>query len=234
MLMDAKAEAFGPLRTVATREVGARGAAFLAGLVEGAHACGALFLADEVQSGFGRSGPQLWRFAAAGITPDVVTLGKPMGAGYPIGAVLTRREVADSLSRDYEYFSTFAATPAAAAAGCAVLDVLTQERLPEQGMRIGAHLRGRLRQLADGTGRLGEVRGVGLLAGIDLTGPDGPTDRAFAIAVRDGLAARGVLAGLTGPTGTVLKVRPPLVWREEHADLFVDTLAATLSGIDGS
>lgn len=208
-------------------------AEFLAGLVDGAHACGALFLADEVQSGFGRSGPLLWRFATAAITPDIVTLGKPMGAGYPIGAVLTRRDVADSLARDHEYFSTFAATPAAAAAGCAVLDVLETERLPEQAMRVGAHLRDRLRRLAEGTDRLGDVRGVGLLAGIDLRSPDGAADRAFAAAVRDGLAARGVLAGLTGPTGTVLKVRPPLVWREEHADLFVDTLAATLSGTAG-
>ena len=201
---------------------------FLAGLVEGAHAAGALFLADEVQSGFGRSGPQLWRFAAAGITPDLVTLGKPMGAGYPIGAVLTRRDIADSLARDYEYFSTFAATPAAAAAGCAVLDVLEAERLPEQAMRIGEHLRRRLRSLADGSERLGHVRGVGLLAGIDLLGPDGAPDRAFAVSVREGLVARGVLAGLTGPGGTVLTVRPPLVWREEHADRFVDALAGTL------
>ena len=98
-------------------------AEFLAGLVDGAHRAGALFLADEVQSGFGRSGPQLWRFAAAGITPDLVTLGKPMGAGYLIGAVITRREIADSLARDHEYFSTFAATPVAAAAACVVLDV---------------------------------------------------------------------------------------------------------------
>ena len=201
---------------------------FLAGLVEGAHTAGALFLADEVQSGFGRSGPQLWRFAAAGITPDLVTLGKPMGAGYPIGAVLTRREVADSLARDHEYFSTFAATPAAAAAGCAVLDVLEAERLPEQAVRVGEHLRARLRALAEGTDRLGEVRGLGLLTGIDLLGPDGSDDRILASAVRDGLVARGVLAGLTGPTGTVLKVRPALVWREEHADRFVDALAATL------
>jgi 4-aminobutyrate aminotransferase-like enzyme/Ser/Thr protein kinase RdoA (MazF antagonist) len=202
--------------------------AFLAGLVEGAHAAGALFLADEVQSGFGRSGPQLWRFAAAGISPDLVTLGKPMGAGYPIGAVLTRRDIADSLARDYEYFSTFAATPAAAAAGCAVLDVLEAERLPEQAVRVGEHLRGRLRSLGDETGMLGEVRGVGLLAGIDLVGPGGAADRAFAVGVREGLVARGVLAGLTGPGGTVLKVRPPLVWREEHADRFVDALAAAL------
>jgi 4-aminobutyrate aminotransferase-like enzyme/Ser/Thr protein kinase RdoA (MazF antagonist) len=202
---------------------------FLAGLVEGAHGAGALFLADEVQSGFGRSGPQLWRFANAGITPDFVTLGKPMGAGYPIGAVITRREIADSLARDYEYFSTFAATPVAAAAASAVLDVLETSRLPESAMRVGEHLRGRLRALADDTAHLGAVRGVGLLSGIDLIGPSGQPDRAFATSVLDRLVAHGVLAGLTGPTGTVLKVRPPLIWREDHADRFVDTLAAALA-----
>jgi 4-aminobutyrate aminotransferase-like enzyme/Ser/Thr protein kinase RdoA (MazF antagonist) len=200
-------------------------AAFLAGLVDGAHRVGALFVADEVQSGFGRSGPRLWRFAAAGITPDFVTLGKPMGAGYPIGALITRREIADSLARDYEYFSTFAATPVAAAASSAVLDVLQAERIPESAVRVGEHLRGRLRDLAThSTDLVGEVRGFGLIAGVDLVG-----DRGFARGVRDGLVSRGVLAGLTGPQGTVLKIRPPLIWREEHADRFVDALAATLA-----
>jgi 4-aminobutyrate aminotransferase-like enzyme len=152
-----------------------------------------------------------------------------MGAGYPIGAVITRREIADSLARDYEYFSTFAATPVAAAAASAVLDVLETSRLPESAMRVGEHLRGRLRALADDTAHLGAVRGVGLLSGIDLIGPSGQPDRAFATSVLDRLVAHGVLAGLTGPTGTVLKVRPPLIWREDHADRFVDTLAAALA-----
>ena len=105
---------------------------FQQGLVDGAHQAGALFLADEVQVGYGRVGPAMWRFAAHGVVPDLVTLGKPMGAGYPIGAVITRRDIADSLARDYEYFSTFAATPAAAAAALAVLDTLEAGRLPEQ------------------------------------------------------------------------------------------------------
>ena len=157
-----------------------------------------------------------------------MTLGKPMGAGYPIGAVITRREIADSLARDHEYFSTFAATPVAAVAASVVLDVLGSSRLPESAMRVGAHLRGRLRELAGASSVLGEVRGVGLLAGIDLVAPGGVADRDFATTVRDGLVRHGVLAGLTGPTATVLKVRPPLVWREEHADRFVDALAATL------
>jgi 4-aminobutyrate aminotransferase-like enzyme len=201
---------------------------FAAGLADGARAAGALYLADEVQSGYGRSGPRLWRFRLAGITPDLVTLGKPMGAGYPIGAVVTRREIADALAGRYEYFSTFAATPAAAAAGHAVLDVLELTGLPAQAVETGAHLRRGLRKLAEGTPVLGEVRGTGLLAGVDVLPGDGSTSREVARSLLDGLVARGVLAGLTGPGGDVLKVRPPLVWETAHADEFVERLHETL------
>jgi SAM-dependent methyltransferase len=208
---------------------------FVAGLVDGTRGAGALFLADEVQAGYGRVGPALWRFAAFGITPDFVALGKPMGAGYPIGALVTRREIADSLARDYEYFSTFAGTPAAAAAGIAVLDVLANERIPERTPAVGDHLRARLRDLARQDARLGDVRGTGLIAGLEITGPPGAQDpasrRAFARSLLDAIRDRHVLAGLTGPDGTVLKVRPPLIWDTGHADLFAaavaDALAAT-------
>jgi 4-aminobutyrate aminotransferase-like enzyme/Ser/Thr protein kinase RdoA (MazF antagonist) len=194
---------------------------FLTGLVDEAHKAGALFLADEVQSGYGRSGPQLWRFALAGITPDVVTLGKPMGAGYPIGAVVTRREIADALARRYEYFSTFAATPAAAAAGHAVLDILELTELPARAVETGDYLRNQLRELAVTTPILGEVRGTGLLAGVDVV-----AGRDAARSLLERLVNNGVLAGLTGPHGDVLKVRPPLVWESRHVDEFVERLHA--------
>lgn len=200
--------------------------AFLHGLVEGAHDAGALFLADEVQVGYGRVGPALWRFAAHGLVPDIVTLGKPMGAGYPIGAVVTRREIADALARDYEYFSTFAATPVAAAAALAVLDTLESGDLPRQAAAVGEYLRGRLRDLAARTPRLGAVRGAGLIAGVDTYGDSGAPDAAASRALLEDLAGRGVLAGLTGPGGTVLKIRPPLVWDEHHVDLLLHALRA--------
>jgi 4-aminobutyrate aminotransferase-like enzyme len=205
---------------------------FTAGLLDGAHRSGALFLADEVQAGFGRVGPSFWRFAEAGIRPDIVTLGKPMGAGYPIGAVITRREVADSLARDYEYFSTFAATPVAAAAGLAVLDVLSNERLPDQAPRTGDRLRRALRDLAVRDPRLGDVRGTGLIAGVDISAGPGSEitgDRTFARDLLEALRDRGVLAGLTGPEGTVLKIRPPLIWQSEHVDLFARALGGALA-----
>ncbi|WP_329453946.1 aminotransferase class III-fold pyridoxal phosphate-dependent enzyme [Streptomyces sp. NBC_01497] len=202
---------------------------FLAGLLDGAHAVDALYLADEVQSGYGRSGPLLWRFARAGITPDIVTLGKPMGAGYPIGAVVTRREIADVLAGKYEYFSTFAATPAAAAAGHAVLDVLQLTGLPAQAVEVGTRLRERLRELAADEPLLGEVRGVGLLAGVDVRSRGGASSRGVAQSLLENLVGRGVLAGLTGPRGDVLKVRPPLVWEATHVDLFIDQLRQSLA-----
>ncbi|TDV49980.1 aminotransferase class III-fold pyridoxal phosphate-dependent enzyme [Actinophytocola oryzae] len=201
---------------------------FLAGLVDGAHAAGALYLADEVQSGYGRSGPHLWRFVLSGVTPDIVTLGKPMGAGYPIGAVVTRREIADVLARRYEYFSTFAATPAAAAAGHAVLDILQLTGLPEQAVEVGARLRAGLRALAEGEPLLGDVRGVGLLAGVHVRADGEAASRDVARSLLELLVGQGVLAGLTGAGGDVLKIRPPLVWERAHADLFVDRLGRAL------
>jgi 4-aminobutyrate aminotransferase-like enzyme/Ser/Thr protein kinase RdoA (MazF antagonist) len=211
-------------------------AGFLRGLVAGAHEAGGLFLADEVQIGYGRTGPQLWRFGLSGIVPDIVTLGKPMGAGYPIGAVVTRREIAESLARRYEYFSTFAATPVAAAAGHAVLDALAIEGLPDRAVRLGARLRRGLAELAAGHPVLGEIRGVGLIAGVDLRpsgrpGDDSRDRRAFAKAVLEGLVHHHVLAGLTGPGGATLKVRPPLVWRDSEVDRFLESLDAVLGEV---
>ena len=200
-------------------------ATYFRGLLAGAHAEGALYLADEVQIGYGRTGPGLWRFAQSGVVPDLVTLGKPMGAGYPIGAVVTRRELVDRFAERYDYFSTFAATPAAAAAGNAVLDVLEDRRLPERALVTGAHLLDRLRGLAATTDVLGDVRGMGLVAGIDVV------DRPTARRVLEALVRRGALAGLTGARGDVLKVRPPLVWDTTHADLFVEALAQALEDV---
>jgi 4-aminobutyrate aminotransferase-like enzyme len=200
----------------------------MAGLVAGAHDVGGVLLADEVQSGFGRSGPQLWRFLAHGITPDLVTLGKPMGAGLPVAAVVTRREIADAFARDHEYFSTFAGSPVVCAAASAVLDVLEDRRIPERAVRVGEHLRAGLANLADRFPVISAVRGYGLIAGVDLraSGPFG--GRAFTTAVVEGLRRRRVLAGSTGRRGDVLKVRPPLIWDERHADHFTAALDAVL------
>ena len=183
---------------------------------------GALLVADEVQAGFGRVGPRFWGFAADQVVPDIVTLGKPMGNGYPVGAVITTAEIAGRFAESWHYFSTFAGSPMAAAAGMAVLDVLEGEGLPEQAARVGDHLRHEIAALGDV--RIVTVRGPGLFVGVELTDSD------LAEAVVEGMREQGVLIGSTGPRGNVLKIRPPLVFSERHADLLVDRLQTVLAG----
>lgn len=198
-------------------------AAFMAGLVDATHAAGGLFLADEVQAGFGRGGRHLWRFADFDVLPDLVTLGKPMGNGHPVAAVVTRREIVDRLASVDEFFSTFAGNAVSCAAGLAVLDVIEQEELVTRAAMVGEYLRARIRALASTRPAIQAVRGVGLIAGIDLVGPDGRS-REYTEDVVDRMRERGVLVGNTGPDGAVLKVRPPLVWEQRHVERFVEAL----------
>jgi 4-aminobutyrate aminotransferase-like enzyme/Ser/Thr protein kinase RdoA (MazF antagonist) len=194
-----------------------------AAAVEETHAAGGLFVADEVQAGHGRTGDALWCFENYGITPDVVTLGKPMGNGYPVAAVITRREIAGELAKQTKVFSTFGGNPVAAAAALAVLEVIEDERLVEHAAQLGARL---LRSLADlGAG---EVRGRGLLVGVKLEGS------ASANRIVNRLREEGILIGRTGGDGNVLKIRPPLVFTAEEADMLVATLAATVSARAGN
>lgn len=205
---------------------------FTAGLADAAHDAGALVLADEVQSGFGRTGPQLWAFALGGLVPDIVTLGKPMGNGHPVAAVVTRREVAASLGERQEFFSTFAGSPVSAIAALTTLDVIEDRRLPAKAVANGERLRAAARTLAAETGWLGEVRGTGLLAGIDVRTPAGSGWDAHRLA--EELRRQGVLVGVTGPGRDVLKVRPPLAWESEHVEVFAHRLGHVLEHAVGS
>ena len=190
-------------------------------LVERTHAAGGLYVADEVQAGHGRLGSELWSFARHGIAPDVVTLGKPMGNGYPVAAVVTRRELAERFPYAGRTFSTFGGNPVAASAALAVLDVLEDEQLPERSAAVGARLRGAISAL--GKGDVVEVRGSGLLAGVELSSSE------LAARVADELREEGILVGRTGNRDDVLKIRPPLVFDDEHAELLVAALARVLS-----
>jgi 4-aminobutyrate aminotransferase-like enzyme/Ser/Thr protein kinase RdoA (MazF antagonist) len=194
---------------------------YMRSLAQETRAAGGLFLADEVQAGFGRGGRNLWRFLDFGLTPDFVTLGKPMGNGHPVAALITRREIADRFTGVDEYFSTFGGNPVSCAAALTVLDVVEQRDLVAHSGRIGELLRAAVREE---TGLA--VRGQGLFAGMDVVpGEDGgPT----AADVAERLREAGVLVGTTGRDGSVLKVRPPLVWEEEHVRLFVDALRGCL------
>ncbi len=189
-------------------------------LVERTHAAGGLYVADEVQAGHGRLGPELWSFARHGIAPDVVTLGKPMGNGYPVAAVVTRRELAERFPYAGRTFSTFGGNPVAASAALAVLDVLADERLPELAAGVGERLRTAVVSL-DKT-EVVDVRGRGLLAGVQLSSGE------RAARVSEELRESGILVGRTGKSDDVLKIRPPLVFTDEHAELLVEALDRVL------
>jgi 4-aminobutyrate aminotransferase-like enzyme/aminoglycoside phosphotransferase (APT) family kinase protein len=171
---------------------------------------GGLLVADEVQAGHGRTGEHLWSFAQYGIAPDVVTLGKPMGNGYPVAAVIARQELFDRLREETEVFWTFGGNPVAARAALAVLDVIEDERLIENAKRVGEELIAALRHLG-----IGEVRGRGLLVGVELESAD------HADNVVNRMRDAGVLINRTGPKGNVLKIRPPLVFSVEHVEVLV-------------
>jgi 4-aminobutyrate aminotransferase-like enzyme len=195
---------------------------FLHSVRKWADDAGALLVADEVQAGFGRVGSRFWGFAADDVVPDVVTLGKPMGNGYPMGAVVTTAEIAAGFAEHRHFFSTFAGSPVAAAAGMAVLDVIEHEDLPGNADRVGDYLRAGIASL--GHPEVVDIRGPGLFIGVEMSDP-GLTER-----VVEGMRDRGVLIGSTGPADDVLKIRPPLVFTERHSDILLERLAETLDG----
>ena len=192
----------------------------VATIVRRTQSAGGLYVADEVQAGYGRLGEHLWSFVAHGITPDVVTLGKPMGNGYPVAAVITRREIVDQFPFARTVFSTFGGNPVAAQAALAVLDVIEDERIVERVKGVGARLLAALSEL--GRPEIVEVRGRGLIIGVELT------DAEAAGRVVDALRRDGVLIGRTGKHDNVLKIRPPLVFGDEHADILVRALDRAL------
>ena len=189
-------------------------------------AAGGVCIADEVQVGFGRLGTHFWGFETQGVVPDIVVLGKPIGNAFPLAAVITTPEIAASFANGMEFFSTFGGNPVACAAGLAVLDVLRDEKLPENALRVGNHLLKRLKSLQERYSLIGDVRGSGLFLGIDLVGDRESRAPAAEQAeyVVNRLRERGILAGTDGPHHNVIKLRPPLVFSETDADLFVETL----------
>ena len=201
---------------------------FLAEAVDAVRAAGGLFIADEVQPGFGRTG-RMWGFARHGVVPDIVTMGKPMGNGYPMGGVVTRPEFLARFCEENGYFNTFGGNTVAAAAGMAVLEVIEEEGLVENAARVGDHLRAGLRDLAGRHDRIAEIRGAGLFTGLDLVDPQsGAPDAETTVAAINGLKDEGVLIGAAGLNGNTLKIRPPLCFGVAEADLFVETLDRVL------
>ena len=204
---------------------------FLQPIVEEVHAAGGLYIADEVQPGFCRTGQSWWGFQRHGIVPDIVTIGKPMGNGIPIAAAIFRPELIEEFDRNVRYFNTFGGNTVSIAAAGAVLDVLESEGLLSHADEVGQLLRGSLEGLIDGHSTLAEVRGAGLFIGVDVVDGAGAPDPVGAADIVNSLRDRRILISASGLHGNVLKIRPPLVFNDTDADRFLTEFAAVIEGL---
>lgn len=194
---------------------------------------GGVCIADEVQVGFGRVGTHFWGFATQEVVPDIVTFGKPIGNGHPLAAVVTTAEIAASFNTGMEYFNTFGGNPVSCAVGLAVLDVIRDEKLQENALQVGSHLKAGLLELMEKHSLIGDVRGLGLFIGIELvkdrdTLAPAAEEAAYII---ERMKDNGILLSLDGPLYNVLKIKPPLVFTRENAGLVVNTLDEVLKEI---
>lgn len=203
--------------------------------VAAVHEAGGLVIADEVQPGFGRTGSHFWGHQRAGFVPDIVTMGKPMGNGHPVAAVVTTTEILATFRNAFRYFNTFGGNPVSCAVANAVLDVLEDENLVANARDVGAYALGLLRPLADRHGCIGEIRGAGLFFGAELVRDRETREPAPDIAGRviNAMRDRGVLMGKTGIHGNVLKIRPPMPFSRAHAELLIGTLDEVLGEVGG-
>lgn len=192
---------------------------------------GGLCITDEVQAGFGRVGSHFWAFELQNVIPDIVVMGKPIGNGHPMSAVVTRKEIAKTFANGMEFFATFGGNPVSCAIGMAVLDVIQAENLQEHAKIVGEGMIKKLNSLKDRHEIIGDVRGIGLFIGIELV-----TDRAAltpatrqASELVNRLKEKGILLGTDGPFHNVIKIKPPMVITEEDVDMFIRILDDTLA-----
>jgi 4-aminobutyrate aminotransferase-like enzyme len=199
---------------------------YLAEVYAAVRAAGGLCVADEVQVGFGRAGEQFWAFECQGVVPDIVTLGKPIGNGHPMGAVVTTPDIAASFVTGMEYFNTFAGNPVSCAIALTVLDVIAEERLQDNAQRVGSFLMDGLRELQRRHEWIGDVRGRGLFIGAECVRDrdSKAADAPRAKAVVEAMKARHVLLSTDGPDDNVLKIKPPIVFSRAHAEEFLGKL----------
>ena len=203
---------------------------FLRGAFERVRAAGGVCIADEVQVGFGRAGSSFWAFEDHGVVPDIVTMGKPIGNGHPLAAVVTTPEIADSFNNGMEYFNTFGGNPVSCRIGLAVLDVIEEERLQDHARRVGERLLAGLKGLVERHPIVGDARGTGLFQGIELVTDRESLDPAprHATCLVERMRDRGILLSTDGPLHNVVKIKPPLVFDEDDADRLVSNLDEVL------
>lgn len=207
---------------------------FIAGGVAAVRDAGGLIIADEVQPGFGRTGTHMWGFERHGIVPDLVTLGKPMGNGFPIGAVVGRQGPMERFGITARYSNTFAGNTVGIACANAVLTIIERDGIRANVQAMGARLNAGLKAMAARQPALGDIRNAGLFFGIDIAPPDSPpaVRRKLALDVVNALRDDGVLISTTGENEDTLKVRPPLICQADHVDLFLALLERCLQKVD--
>jgi len=203
---------------------------YLSAAYEQVRAVGGVCIADEVQVGFGRVGSHFWGFETQGVVPDIVTLGKPMGNGHPLAAVVTTPAIADAFANGMEYFNTFGGNPVSCAIGQAVLDEIREHNLQENAQHVGDHLLAGLRELMERHPLIGDVRGLGLFVGVELvldreTLAPAPDHAAY---VANRMRDHGVLISTDGPLHNVLKIKPPIIFTRADADRLVSVLDKVL------
>ena len=200
---------------------------YLEKVYEAVRAAGGVCIADEVQTGYGRIGTHFWGFERYGVVPDVVVLGKPIGNGHPIGAVITTRAIAESFDNGMEFFSTFGGNNVSCAIGLKVLDVVQEENVQAHALEVGERLLNGLRELQQRHDIIRDVRGSGLFIGVELTKGDTPaTTEAKRIVNR--MREEGILTGTDGPSHNVLKIRPPMPFSLTNTDQLITTLDSIL------
>ncbi len=204
---------------------------YLRAAYQHARQAGAVCIADEVQVGFGRMGTHFWGFETQAVVPDIVTLGKPIGNGHPLAAVVTTPEIAESFNNGMEYFNTFGGNPVSCAVGLAVLDIIREERLQENALEVGAYLKKGLQKIMDRHLLIGDVRGLGLFIGVELVKDRHTLEPAGqeAVFIIERMKESGVLLSIDGPLHNVLKIKPPIVFTRENADFLIHTLDQVLS-----
>jgi 4-aminobutyrate aminotransferase-like enzyme len=195
---------------------------------------GGVCIADEVQTAYGRTGDVFYAFQSQGVVPDIVVLGKPIGNGYPIGAVVTTPAIARSFDNGMEFFSTFGGSTVSCAVGLAVLEVVEGEHLMEHACEVGDRLLGGFHDLAQRHITIGDVRGRGLFLGVELVKDRETLEPAGAEAefVINRMREEGVLIGTEGPHGNVLKIRPPMPFAAEDAETLCRVLDSVLSELE--
>lgn len=220
-----------PAAFIAESAMGTAGSIFypdgyLAEAFAAVRAVGGLCISDEVQVGFGRFGDVFWGFESQGVVPDIVTMGKPMGNGHPMAAVVTTREIADAFDSGMRYFNTFGGNPVSCAIGTAVLDEIEEEGLRQHAAETGKHFKKMLDSLAEQHELIGDVRGHGMYLGVELVRDRHTKQPATeeALLVSELMKDEGVLVYPTGPADNVLKIKPPLTFTAADADLFTSVL----------